>query len=146
MNHQIYIGGDVPALTNIEEIEIFISKILNREMEKTIFLSLYFFDQNSIKEINFKYRNKNKSTNVLSFAFNESDFFINDSINHLGEIFISMDDVISKMEFKNMDIKKELFYTITHGLLHLLGYDHQNDSDLEVMQNKELNLMNSFYN
>jgi len=94
-------------------------------------------DRDSIQEINRTYRKIDKVTDVISFAFDDDkENVINESdeIPHmLGEIFICIDRALEQAkEIGNTD-DRELRFLFTHGLLHLLGYDHMKKEDEIIM-------------
>jgi len=91
-------------------------------------LSVIFVTEGKIQELNKKYRKKNKPTDVLSFIGDEG----------LGEIVICLKQVKkNSIEFKS-DFKKESAFVLIHGILHLLGYDHEGTKkEAEKMQNRE---------
>lgn len=96
------------------------------------YVSFIFVDDEYIKDINRRYRNLDKATDVISFAA------IDDEPNRalpveLGDIFISVDHVKAQaLEYGHSELR-EVAFLVTHGLLHILGYDHIKPSDEEVM-------------
>ena len=101
-------------------------------------LSVTFVDNEFIHEMNKTYRNVDRPTDVISFAFldNEED---KDKLLHekgpvcLGDIYISIDKAKEQAEEYGHPLSRELSFLFVHGLLHLLGYDHMNKEDEEVM-------------
>ncbi len=73
-------------------------------------------EKQNMRELNKKYRKKNKITDVLSFA-GEADF--------LGDVVICAQQVQKQAKEHKLDASEELAYLVLHGLLHLLGYDHE---------------------
>ena len=112
----------------LEKIAIYLSK---REIE------LIICNNKDIKEYNYLYRNKNNITDVLSFPIKE-DF----SHSLLGTIIISVDFIIKNSKRYSHSLNDELTLLFIHGLLHLLGYDHEIDNG--EMRNKEQELINIF--
>lgn len=98
-------------------------------------VSLIFTDAQEIHEINQKYRNIDRPTDVISFALldSEDDYEMLEGENELGDIFISIDAVKAQAESYGHSIQREVCFLFTHGLLHLLGYDHMNDEDEKEM-------------
>lgn len=96
--------------------------------------SLIIVGKKKIRSINNKYRGKDSVTDVISFANIDSDDydFLDERIN-LGDIFINVDKVISQAKKYNHSIKREFVFLTVHGLLHLLGYDHMEKKDEEMM-------------
>ncbi|PKN70701.1 MAG: rRNA maturation RNase YbeY [Deltaproteobacteria bacterium HGW-Deltaproteobacteria-12] len=109
-------------------------------------ISLCFVDDNTIKQLNKQYRHKNKPTNVLSFSLQEGEFgSINPDI--LGDIVISVDTAKEDAIKKSVSIEREFNFLIIHGLLHLLGYNHENSpkEKARIMQKKEEELLKFLY-
>lgn len=92
--------------------------------------SLIIVGRNKIRSINRDYRNKDKETDVISFANIDSvDYdYLDDTIN-LGDIFINVDRVVSQAKKYKHSVKREFVFLFVHGLLHLFGYDHMNKKD-----------------
>ena len=114
-----------------------LKKLLNYLSEyfklDNILCSVIIVDNNEIHKINKEYRNIDKETDVISFAL-EDDKTINDSpIRVLGDIYISIDKAKSQALEYNHSLKRELCFLMTHGFLHLLGYDHMTKEDEEIM-------------
>lgn len=109
------------------------SKVLN--LSNSECLSVIFVDSKMIQEINREYRNIDKPTDVISFALNDSDddFEIMDGESELGDIFINVEYVYKQAIDYDHTIKRETAFLFTHGLLHLLGYDHMQKEDEEKM-------------
>jgi|TARA_B110000495_G_scaffold84625_1_gene72802 probable rRNA maturation factor len=102
-----------------------------RFIKKKVSFTVLLSNNKNIKKLNKKFRNKNKSTDVLSFP-SEEKININKSP-YLGDIivsyeFMSKPKTLSVLEFKNKVIK-----TFIHGFLHLLGYDHIKLKDFKEM-------------
>lgn len=108
-------------------------KVLSITKEYSV--SLIFTDAQEIHEINQKYRNIDRPTDVISFALldSEDDYEMLEGENELGDIFISIDAVKAQAESYGHSIQREVCFLFTHGLLHLLGYDHMNDEDEKEM-------------
>lgn len=91
-------------------------KVLEGENKKRADLSIALVGEGRIKELNQKYRGKNKVTDVLSFAGKEIG---------LGEIVICLREVKKNAKILNSTFEKELVQVLIHGILHLLGYNHE---------------------
>jgi probable rRNA maturation factor len=98
-------------------------------------IGLLLVDDKEIQKLNNAYLDRNKPTNVLSFAMTEGEFGnINPQI--LGDIVISVETAFRDALISHIDLMDELEFLIIHGLLHLLGYNHENTSDEETMEMK----------
>ncbi len=82
-----------------------------------------------IRRLNRKYRKRDRVTDVLSFPFPDSDF--------LGEIYISLQRAAVQARRYGCTYSDEVTRLFVHGLLHLLGYDHQTGKDRQVMEVQE---------
>lgn len=89
-----------------------------------------------MKGLNSCYRNKRKTTDVLSFAWKESAFGPK-KVAGLGQIFISYPRLKKQAKERGVKIQEELARLLTHGLLHLTGYDHKLAKDGRRMAAKE---------
>lgn len=101
---------------------------------ESITLDMVFCDSEKTHELNRDYRDKDKPADIITFAIfaDDENHFIFDGDINLGEIVIALDKVI---EGVNRDIsysqnkEQELFFLISHGLMHLLGFDHQSEDE-----------------
>ena len=108
---------------------------------KNMSISLMVSNNKNIKKLNKSFRNKDKSTDVLSFPFdNKKNKYKG---NYLGDIIMSY-NYMDKPKTKNLKIFKEkVTKTFIHGFLHLLGYDHIRNNDYRKMIKLEENLFRS---
>lgn len=139
----IFSGWDLDERDVIEKarkiLEYYISNIgkdscLSGYKYDSITLDIVFCDSEKTHELNRDYRDKDKPADIITFAIfadDENRFVFDNDIN-LGEIVIALDKVI---EGVNRDIslsknkEQELFFLISHGLLHLLGFDHRDEAE-----------------
>ena len=117
-------------------------------LAKTTELSVLIVDNVYIRELNSLYRDKDEITDVLSFAMNElgedePDYDEQAEINILGDIVISLEQALLQSEEYGHSLERELGYLLTHGLLHLLGYDHGNEDELNAMRELEEKIMSA---
>ncbi len=101
-----------------------------------------------IRKLNLNYRGIDQPTDVLSFAMNdEVDFgedgdsrpFVAapDGVEHLGEVIISYQRAVQQAHENNHPVTKEIAILVVHGMLHLLGYDHEDDAEACIMEERE---------
>lgn len=121
-----------------------IKKTLKMEKVKNAIFSITFVGNEKIKKINKDYRNIDKVTDVISFAF-EDNKKINKRLRVLGDIYICIPKMIEQAEAYGHSEVRELSFLVVHGMLHLLGYDHINKSDEEVMFNKQEVILNAVH-
>ncbi len=109
----------------------------------TVSFDFLYCDSVKTHKINREYRNKDYPADIITFAiFADSDEkFIFDGEINLGEVIIALDKVIEEAEKKGVTKEYELSFLISHGILHLLGFDHQTEDDYNFimeLQNKAL--------
>ena len=112
--------------------------------KKNLSLSILLTNDAEIKDINFKYRNLNKPTNVLSFKpmIDENNYFkISEQEVFLGEIIISMERVLEESKINNILFKDHFLHIFLHAILHILGYDHEKDGERKKMENIEISIL-----
>lgn len=133
-------------LVNEEEIREYVQKVLEKEYESEapVYMSLLFTGNDEIQVINKEYRDKDQPTDVISFAYHETEDFDIGPYDTLGDIVISLERVVEQAKEYNHSDKRELFYVLTHGILHLLGYDHIEEEDKKEMRAKEEEILGSF--
>lgn len=117
---------------NWDKIEQALTNFINRDDDKR-WIEVNFQTDETLKEINKNLRNKDKTTDVLSWDLTTSDSQLDGII---GEIHISDKYVENKCLVKNLKIEEEIIFLVIHGFLHVLGYDHNSD-DEELEMNKE---------
>ena len=107
-------------------------------------LSITLTDDEHIHALNKKYRGVDRATDVLSFAFRESDEpeIIGADFEILGEIIISLERAKIQAEEFGHSFKREIIFLEVHGLLHLLGYDHVDDDQRQEMESEQRFIMN----
>ena len=134
--------SDVQEFMDEEKINEFVDMILEREkLENTenTYVSFLITTNDVIQNINNEYRGKNTPTDVISFAYNETENI--GPFDILGDIIISAEKVAEQAEEYGHSAEREFYYVLCHGMLHLLGYDHIDDEDKKVMREKEEELL-----
>jgi len=114
-------------------------------------MGLLITGQQRIQQLNKAYRNKDKPTDVLSFAFladspteDESSFSAPpDGLKHLGEVIISYPQAVIQAQERNHSVKRELAVLVIHGVLHLLNYDHMENDEADRMESRQNEILES---
>ena len=111
----------------------------NKKFKKSVYFTLLLSGEKEIKNLNRKFRNKNKATDVLSFPFYPKKELhkrlINETEIYLGDIIVNLSKIKDKKKLKNF--KNELNNLWIHGLVHLFGYDHKKEKDFLAMKRIE---------
>jgi probable rRNA maturation factor len=113
------------------------------KLDKKYDFSIILVDSNTIQEINREYRKIDKVTDVISFASLDDESLMNmeDSV-ELGDIFINVQAIRDQAKDYGHSLKREFCFLVTHGILHLLGYDHLNVDDEKIMFNLQEEILN----
>lgn len=127
---------DFKAEKIIKKICKKISKI--EQIKGKHYLSIIIVDNNKIHEINKQYRDIDNPTDVISFAMIDGE---NELPQEMGDIFISYDKIIEQAENYGHSILREFSFLVSHGVHHLLGYDHMSPEDEKVMFEKQENIL-----
>ena len=129
---------------NTSELEDYIKYVVKElDIENAIF-NIIFIDNKEIREINREYRNVDRETDVISFALEDNMDVVYEDFRLLGDIYISYEKAIEQAELYNHSVKREVFFLATHGILHLLGYDHMEEDDEKVMFGKQNELLDGY--
>ena len=117
----------------------FFSKVIEKTINKNILVSFLLTDDTNIKILNFKWRKKNSSTNVLSFPVNsflkEDKYFFN------GDIVLSYETILKECKKRKISFKEHFIHLCLHGMLHLLGFDHKDKKNEKVMERTEIKFL-----
>ena len=98
---------------------------------ESLTFDILFCDSKKTHQINREYRNKDYPADIITFAIfadDDAKFILDDDIN-LGEIILALDKVKEEANKHNVTDRYELYFLIAHGILHLLGFDHQSEED-----------------
>lgn len=131
-----------------EKIEVnvldLVNYVLKKESVNNVEFNIIFVDNDRIREINKKYRNKDDYTDVISFALEDYDKSLFEGMRILGDIYISIDKAKEQSIEYNYSLKREISFLVVHGLLHLLGYDHMDKESEKEMFKKQEEILNGY--
>jgi len=116
---------------------------LKRENLENVEFNIIFVDSQTIHEINKTYRNVDRVTDVISFALEDNKTI---ELDHrlLGDIYICIERAEEQANEYGHSFLRELAFLTIHGLLHLLGYDHMEKDEEEIMFKKQEDILNEF--
>ena len=109
-------------------------------LKKKFSISILFTGDKKINQLNKKFRKINSPTNVLSFPSMPTNINTN---NFLGDIVISSDTLIKEANNEKKIEEDHLIHLFIHGVLHLLGYDHETSYDAKIMETLEIKILKS---
>jgi len=126
---KIYINDLTSKVKELKQIKNQAKSILSYlKLPSSTEVSISFIDDSYMRELNLKYRDNNRTTDVLSFP-QEGEL--------LGDILISVDKATAQSEELGHTFEQEARRLVVHGLLHLLGYDHKKLQEAQLMEEKE---------
>ena len=134
-------NNKVEELDTLEEYIKYVTKKLN--IEDAIF-NIILVDTLEIQRINKTYRNIDKPTDVISFALEDNSNFKNPVARMLGDIYICIPIAYEQAKTYEHSKIREICFLATHGILHLLGYDHMNKEEEEIMFNLQEELLSEY--
>lgn len=120
-------------LDGIHEYVKYIMKTMNVTTKS---VSVVFINDEDMRNMNNEFRDLDKTTDVLSFP--------SDSTSYLGDIIISIDKTKKQAQEYENTLKREIYFLITHGFLHLLGYDHYNDELEKKMIKQQKKILSGY--
>lgn len=156
MTAEIYINNEQNDIELNEKLEKLINTVVNAALNyenatKDMEVSVYLTDNENIQILNREHRDKDMPTDVLSFPMLEfengemvddiGDYF--DDVLILGDIIISVERAIAQAEEYGHSVERELGFLLCHSVLHLLGYDHEDDDERKIMREKEEAILDS---
>ncbi len=106
-----------------------------------ISINLRIINDKEMTELNRKFRNKDSSTNVLSFTNEDISKTIT---GNLGDIAINYDYLERESKEQSKSFDDHMIHMLVHGIYHILGFDHKNDEIAKVMERREITLLNKF--
>lgn len=132
---------------DIEELDVlnnYVKYVCDKlELDKCEF-NIIIVDNEKIHQINREYRNVDRETDVISFAMEDNMDIKYDNFRLLGDIYISIDKCYSQAEEYGHSKVREICFLATHGILHLLGYDHMNEEDEVKMFSLQNELLDGY--
>ncbi|MDD5769381.1 MAG: rRNA maturation RNase YbeY [Candidatus Gracilibacteria bacterium] len=126
----------------INKIFFKINILIQKDQKGT--LNIVFVDSEEIQNLNKDYRNIDKITDVLSFAYFEDFSNVKDE-EVAGELIFCEEKIKSQAIEFGLGEEKEFYKLLIHSILHILGFDHENDNEYEIMQNLENNIWQEIF-
>ena len=127
-------GIDIEKPLN-NKLNKIVSTILEQEKMSDCVINLRLLNDKEMKKLNMQFRQKDKTTNVLSFP--NDDISVKQTKN-IGDIAISVEYVKAEAKKEGKTFDDHIIHMLAHGVYHILGYDHENDENAVIMENKEI--------
>ena len=112
-----------------------VSTILDQEKMSDCVINLRLMNDKEMRKLNMQFRQKDKTTNVLSFP--NDDISVTQTKN-IGDIAISVEYVKAEAKKEGKTFDDHIIHMLAHGVYHILGYDHENNENAVIMENKEI--------
>lgn len=132
---------EVLELNILEKYVTYVVKKL--KLEKAIF-NFILVDEEEIHELNKTYRKVDRPTDVITFALEDGDDFQNPEFRTLGDVYICVSIAYKQAEMYGHSRIREICFLATHGILHLLGYDHMEEEEEKVMFSLQEELLKGY--
>lgn len=140
MTVEFSVEDDVAAATWDEErITSLIDGIVARELPGTEYIvAVHLVGDETIRALNTEHRSKDAVTDVLSFPLHEPGFVLPPGEPaHLGDVVVSYPRAVAQADEYGHSVEREVAYLVAHGVLHVLGYDHEEEAERARMRQKE---------
>ena len=138
------INNTEKEIDEINKLKDYIPFIVDKLNVKEGIFNIIFVSNEEIHEINKNFRNTDRVTDVISFALEDNEEEAFKSYRLLGDIYIAIDVAYDQAIEYNHSREREVCFLVTHGLLHLLGYDHMTIEEEKEMFSKQEELLNAY--
>ena len=131
-------------ISELEFLDGYVKYVCKKlKIEEAIF-NIIFVSNEEIHRINKEYRGVDRETDVISFALEDGEDVSKNPIRVLGDIYIAIDVAYNQALEYGHSRKREVCFLATHGILHLLGYDHMNEDDEKIMFDKQKEILEGY--
>ena len=124
-----------------KKLNLLAQHVLSDQGEDNLNINLKFVSSSEMKKLNKDFRNKSFDTNVLSFPVSKE---IQEISGELGDIAMSIPYIKTESQNLNRDVEDHMMHLLAHGILHLLGFDHNQDKDANIMESQEIKYLENF--
>lgn len=131
----------------VEELEIldqYVKFVCQQEKIETAIFNIILVDKKEIQELNLNYRGIDRTTDVITFALEDGDGYKNPNIRVLGDIYLCIPVAYEQAEIYGHSRIREICFLATHGILHLLGYDHMEEQEEKIMFAHQEELLSAY--
>lgn len=131
-------------IKEIDTLKNYIEFVVKKQGLEDAIFNIIFVTKEEIHKINKEYRNVDRPTDVITFALEDNKDESDSVIRVLGDIYISIEIAYEQAEIYGHSNLREVCFLATHGILHLLGYDHMEESDEKIMFGLQEELLNEY--
>jgi probable rRNA maturation factor len=147
----IHTEGELRAFVEERWVRKIVRQVLKAEQVASPYeVSLVFTNADRVKQLNRDYRGVNEPTDVLAFHMlperqSDSSFALPpDGVTRLGEVIVSYPQALAQAKERRHSLERELALLVIHGILHLLGYDHEESREAKKMREREKELLEKY--
>ena len=131
-------------ILGLDKLNNYVEFLVKKRNISSAIFNIIFVSSEKIHKINKEYRNVDRVTDVISFALEDNlDIEYND-FRLLGDIYICVDKMYEQADLYNHSVLREMCFLTTHGLLHLLGFDHMEEDEEKIMFSLQEELLNEY--
>lgn len=131
-------------IVEIDKLNKYLCFVTDKLCISEAVFNIIFVSNEEIHEINKEFRNTDRVTDVISFALEDNEEEVFDKFRMLGDIYIAIDVAYDQANEYNHSREREVCFLATHGILHLLGYDHMTIEEEKEMFSKQEELLNEY--
>lgn len=131
-------------IEELDYLEEYIKYVTKKESIENAIFNIIFVSKEEIHKLNLTYRGVDRPTDVISFALEDGDNLKEPKIRVLGDIYISIEVAYEQAKTYGHSRMREVCFLATHGILHLLGYDHMTEDEEKIMFGKQKELLDSY--
>ena len=131
-------------IQEIDKLQIYMEFVIKKLKIKKGIFNIIFVTNEEIHKINKEYRKVDRVTDVISFALEDNKDIEYKDFRLLGDIYIAIDVAYEQAIEYNHSSEREVCFLATHGLLHLLGYEHMTEEEEKEMFGKQEELLNAY--
>ena len=138
------INNSKEEVKELEILENYMNYVVERlKLEKAIF-NFILVDEEEIHQLNRDYRGVDRPTDVITFALEDGDHFQNPEFRTLGDVYICVPVAYKQAKMYEHSRIREICFLATHGVLHLLGYDHMEEEEEKEMFSLQEELLKGY--
>ena len=131
-------------ISELEFLDGYVKYVCKKLKIEEAICNIIFVSNEEIHRINKEYRGVDRETDVISFALEDGEDVSKNPIRVLGDIYIAIDVAYNQALEYGHSRKREVCFLVTHGILHLLGYDHMNEDDEKIMFDKQKEILEGY--
>lgn len=131
-------------IKEIDKLQKYMEFVVKKLTIENAIFNIIFVSNEKIHEINKEFRHVDRVTDVISFALEDNPDIVYDDFRLLGDIYIAIDVAYDQAVEYNHSREREVCFLATHGVLHLLGFDHMTKEEEEIMFGKQDDLLKEY--